>query len=67
MELLAEVGVIRDDVPTHDLAYAFRTIIIGFFLVDPFLKDVQPSARDPAVERSHAGRHAEGEVVSGRI
>jgi hypothetical protein len=43
MELLAEVGVVRDDVPPHDLAYAFRTIIIGFFLVDPFLKDVQPS------------------------
>jgi AcrR family transcriptional regulator len=43
MELLAEAGVVRDDLSPHDLAYAFRTIIIGFFLVDPFFRDVQPS------------------------
>jgi AcrR family transcriptional regulator len=33
--LLAEHGVVRTDIPPEPLAYAYRTIIIGFFLVDP--------------------------------
>jgi AcrR family transcriptional regulator len=43
MDLLAEAGVVRDDVPPHEMAYAFRAVIIGFFLVDPFFQAPQPT------------------------
>jgi AcrR family transcriptional regulator len=42
IEMLQKHGVIRGDVSPEDLAYAFRTIIVGFFLADPLFPDAQP-------------------------
>jgi AcrR family transcriptional regulator len=43
LRLLVEHGLIRDDISPADLAYAYRTIIVGFFLVDPIFSDEQPT------------------------
>lgn len=43
MRLLQEVGLVRTDLSAQELAYAFRTLLIGFFLADPFLSEDQPS------------------------
>jgi AcrR family transcriptional regulator len=46
IEMLQEHGVVRADIPPRDLAYAFRTIVLGFFLTEPlFAEDV------PDIER----------------
>jgi AcrR family transcriptional regulator len=42
IEMLQEHGVVRADIPPRDLAYAFRTIILGFFLTEPLFSDDQP-------------------------
>ena len=43
IRMLQDNGVVRADIPPHDLAYAFRTIIIGFFLADPLFPADQPT------------------------
>src|SRR5262249_20400814 len=35
IQMLQQLGVVRADIPADDLGYAFRTIIVGFFLADP--------------------------------
>jgi hypothetical protein len=47
IRLLVEHGFIRQDVPPEDLAYAMRTIIVGFFLADPVFDD----GDQPSLER----------------
>jgi AcrR family transcriptional regulator len=49
VRLLIEHKVVRTDVTLTDLAYAFRTIILGFFLADPYFEDeTQPSEQRKA-------------------
>jgi len=43
IRMLQEHAVVRADISPQDLAYAFRTIIIGFFLADPLFPADQPS------------------------
>jgi AcrR family transcriptional regulator len=46
VELLQEFGLVRPDVSPRDLAYAFRTIILGFFLAEPlFTEDLPDTER----------------------
>jgi AcrR family transcriptional regulator len=47
IRLLTEHGFVRPDLPPEDLAYAMRTIIVGFFLAEPVFDDVD----QPSVER----------------
>ena len=47
IRLLMEHGFVRPDLPPEDLAYAMRTIIVGFFLAEPVFDDVD----QPSVER----------------
>jgi len=43
IRLLQDHGVVRADISPQDLAYAFRTIIVGFFLADPLFAADQPT------------------------
>jgi AcrR family transcriptional regulator len=43
LKLLQEHGVVRPDIPPDDLAYAFRTLIVGFFLADPLVAEDEPT------------------------
>jgi AcrR family transcriptional regulator len=43
VDLLVEYGVARADLSSKDLTYAYRTIIVGFFLADPTFEDDQPA------------------------
>lgn len=45
LRFLQDMGVMRQDVPTEDLSYVFRTVLVGFFLADPY------SEEQPALER----------------
>src|SRR5262249_9365193 len=42
IQMLQQLGVVRADIPADDLGYAFRTIIVGFFLADPLFTQEQP-------------------------
>jgi AcrR family transcriptional regulator len=42
IEMLQEYGIVRPDISPQDMAYAFRTLIVGFFLTDPLFPDDQP-------------------------
>lgn len=48
IQLLVDQGIIGAEIPPQDLAWAFRTIFIGFFLVDPIFDDDQ---HRPGLER----------------
>ena len=43
MQFLQQVGLLRADLSAVELAYAFRTLLLGFFLADPFLTEDQPN------------------------
>ena len=43
VRLLQELGVLRTDLSADELAYAFRTLLLGFFLADQVLTDDRPS------------------------
>ena len=43
VNLLLEYGVVRSDLSPDDLVYAYRTIIVGFFLADPMFEGDQPT------------------------
>jgi AcrR family transcriptional regulator len=43
MRFLQDLGLVRTDMSAEDLAYAFRTMLVGFFLADPIFSEEQPS------------------------
>ena len=42
MEFLQAMGVLRKDISAEDAAWAFRTMLVGFFLADPYFADDTP-------------------------
>jgi AcrR family transcriptional regulator len=42
VQLLQDQRLMRQDISAHDAAYLFRTLILGYFLAQPFLGNEQP-------------------------
>lgn len=42
VQLLQDQRLMREDISAHDAAYLFRTLILGYFLAQPFLGNEQP-------------------------
>ena len=42
VQLLQDLGVMRQDISTQDAAYVIRTLILGYLLAEPFLGSSQP-------------------------
>lgn len=41
MRLLQKLGVLRNDMSAEEMSYAFRSMLLGFFLADPVFNDEQ--------------------------
>jgi AcrR family transcriptional regulator len=48
MRFLQQLGLLRQDLSAEELAYVFRTMLLGFFLADPIVTDDQPNAERKA-------------------
>jgi AcrR family transcriptional regulator len=48
MRFLQQLGLLRQDLSAEELAYVFRTLLLGFFMADPIVSDNEPNAERKA-------------------